>query len=58
MFLNLAEEVGFEPTDAFTSSLFKSATLNRSAIPPKVYSLYFVVKERKDHHPMVPSRSL
>jgi hypothetical protein len=32
---NLAEEVGFEPTDAFTPTDFKSAALSRSAIPPK-----------------------
>lgn len=33
---NMAEEVGFEPTDAFTSTDFKSAALSRSAIPPKI----------------------
>lgn len=31
----MAEEVGFEPTDAFTSTDFKSAALSHSAIPPK-----------------------
>jgi len=29
-----AEGVGFEPTEAFTSRLFKSRAFVRSAIPP------------------------
>ena len=32
----MAEEVGFEPTDAFTSTDFKSAALSHSATPPKI----------------------
>lgn len=31
----VAVEVGFEPTDAFTSTVFKTAALGRSATPPK-----------------------
>ena len=30
----LAERVGFEPTDAFTSPVFKTGSLNRSDISP------------------------
>jgi hypothetical protein len=30
----MAEGVGFEPTDAFASAVFKTAALNRSATPP------------------------
>ena len=30
----LAERVGFEPTDAFTSPVFKTGAFNRSAISP------------------------
>ena len=31
---NVAERVGFEPTDAFTSPVFKTGSLNRSDISP------------------------
>ena len=31
---NKAEGVGFEPTDAFTSAVFKTAALNHSATLP------------------------
>lgn len=34
--LFVAEEVGFEPTDARTSTVFKTAALSHSAIPPYV----------------------
>ena len=30
----MAERVGFEPTDAFTSPVFKTGSLNRSDISP------------------------
>ena len=33
---NLAERVGFEPTDAFASTVFKTAALSRSAISLKM----------------------
>lgn len=33
---NLADGVGFEPTDAFTSAVFKTAALGRSATRPLV----------------------
>ncbi len=33
----LAEEVGFEPTEAFTSTVFKTVALNRSATPPVMW---------------------
>lgn len=33
-FFNLADGVGFEPTDAFTSAVFKTAALGRSATRP------------------------
>ena len=36
---NLAEEVGFEPTEPFGSTVFKTAAFNRSAIPPYVVRL-------------------
>ena len=32
--LSVAEGVGFEPTDAFTSPVFKTGAFNRSAISP------------------------
>lgn len=32
----MAERVGFEPTDAFTSTVFKTAALSRSAISLKM----------------------
>ena len=32
--LSLAEDTGFEPADAFTSTVFKTAALNHSANPP------------------------
>lgn len=32
--IQLAERVGFEPTDAFTSPVFKTGAFNRSAISP------------------------
>ena len=31
----LAEEVGFEPTDACTSTVFKTAAFDHSATPPR-----------------------
>ena len=34
VFFQLAERVGFEPTDAFTSPVFKTGAFNRSAISP------------------------
>ena len=37
--LLLAEDTGFEPADAFTSTVFKTAALNRSANPPR-FSLF------------------
>ena len=33
----MAERVGFEPTDAFTSPVFKTGAFNRSAISPCFY---------------------
>ena len=53
----LAEREGFEPPEAFTSTVFKTAAFDRSAISPKICSqkifcyaksfsvrFYFVVK--------------
>lgn len=39
----LAEDTGFEPAEAFTSTVFKTAALNRSANPPNRnhYTLFF-----------------
>jgi hypothetical protein len=34
-FCKLAEEVGFEPTEPCGSTVFKTAALNHSAIPPR-----------------------
>lgn len=31
---HVAEGVGFEPTEAFVSQVFRTSALNRSAIPP------------------------
>ncbi len=38
----MAEEVGFEPTDGFPSTVFKTAAFNHSAIPPFniVYTIF------------------
>ncbi len=33
----MAEGIGFEPTEAFTSTVFKTVALNRSAIPPVIF---------------------
>lgn len=38
---NLADGVGFEPTDAFTSAVFKTAAINLSAIRPEVSPVGF-----------------
>ena len=35
----LAEEVGFEPTEPFSSTVFKTAAFNHSAIPPFMFSV-------------------
>ena len=37
---DVAEEEGFEPTDAFASTVFKTAAINRSAIPPRLHAKY------------------
>ena len=36
--LNLAERVGFEPTEGFPSAVFKTAAIDHSAISPKTIS--------------------
>ena len=36
----MAERVGFEPTDARTSPVFKTGSLNRSDTSPTCYSTY------------------
>ncbi len=41
---NLAEREGFEPPEAFTSTVFKTAALDRSAISPN--NLYILTKGR------------
>ena len=40
----LAEEVGFEPTEPFSSTVFKTAAFNHSAIPP--YMLFSPTRGR------------
>lgn len=35
----MAEDTGFEPADALTSTVFKTAALNRSANPPQLQYL-------------------
>ena len=35
-YMNLAERVGFEPTDAFTSPVFKTGAFDHSAISPDI----------------------
>ena len=37
IFYNLADRVGFEPTVAFTTSVFKTDALNHSATYPKSF---------------------
>ncbi len=37
----MAEEVGFEPTDGFPSTVFKTAAFNHSAIPP--FSIVYTI---------------
>ena len=36
----MAEDTGFEPADAFTSTVFKTAALNRSANPPYLMQFF------------------
>ena len=38
----MAEEVGFEPTRAFTLLVFKTSAFNHSAIPPKRIEGYHI----------------
>ena len=42
--ISLAEEVGFEPTEPFSSTVFKTAAFNHSAIPP--YMLFSPTRGR------------
>ena len=35
--INMAEGVGFEPTDPYGSPVFKTGAFNLSAIPPFLY---------------------
>ena len=41
--INMAEGVGFEPTDPCGSPVFKTGALNRSAIPP--LTAHYVIEE-------------
>ena len=36
--LQVAEDTGFEPAEAFASTVFKTAALNRSANPPHFFT--------------------
>ena len=40
--LNMAEGVGFEPTEVLPSTVFKTAAFDHSAIPPFSYELIFL----------------
>ena len=45
----LAEDTGFEPADAFTSTVFKTAALNHSANPPCfniIHDLKQIIKQK------------
>lgn len=47
----LTERVGFEPTEACTSAVFKTAALNHSATSPMCYNILYneySVKWKKD----------
>ena len=48
--IQLAERVGFEPTDAFTSPVFKTGAFNRSAISPFVKA-NLCQKQIRFYHP-------
>ncbi len=45
VFLTMAEDTGFEPAEALTSTVFKTAALNRSANPPhrKFFELQYIL---------------
>jgi hypothetical protein len=40
--LNMAEGVGFEPTEVLPSTVFKTAAFDHSAIPPMLYKSLFL----------------
>ena len=42
----MAEEVGFEPTFAFTKTVFKTAAFNHSATPPIVSSVKIILPQK------------
>lgn len=44
----MAEEVGFEPTVACTTTVFKTAPLNHSGTPPHEEARVFYRNERPD----------
>ena len=48
-FKRRTERVGFEPTDAFTSAVFKTAALNHSATFPIPVIIGHLIKIVKDH---------
>ena len=45
--LSMAEEVGFEPTDPLSSTVFKTAALSHSAIPPSMFSMVRHARQSK-----------
>ena len=51
---SLAERVGFEPTDAFTSPVFKTGAFNRSAISPDHESASYSQTRVVSYHTSLP----
>ena len=41
--LNMAEGVGFEPTEVLPSTVFKTAAFDHSAIPPRIVKLQIII---------------
>ena len=54
-FINLAEGVGFEPTDTFVSPVFKTGAFGRSATPPLF--IYFLLIENNISWPYWSSKN-
>ena len=50
----LAEEVGFEPTEPFSSTVFKTAALSHSAIPPLCFRCRCQPKRLQGYHIITP----
>ena len=49
----VAEGVGFEPTSRLRETVFKTAALNHSAIPPHQYEQWVEGMSRDTHFPLL-----